>query len=77
MVPWADQAALFHRTFAERGAILIESFEQWLKSQSRSTRKPLRPPKSSVRVGVGVYLVQDTLAGTPQGRRTNGTVAAD
>src|SRR6202451_4576695 len=30
-VPSADQAALFQRTFAERGAILLDSFEQWRK----------------------------------------------
>lgn len=59
MMPSMDQAALFHRTFAERGTILLESFEQWLKSQNRVAGKTSRPSKSSVRVGVGVYLVQD------------------
>ena len=72
IVPWADQAALFHRTFAERGAILLESFEQWLKSQSRGTRKASRSSKTSVRVGVGVYLIQDTSQLNPQGRETDG-----
>jgi len=59
VVPSVDQAALFQHTFAERGAILLESFEQWLKGQTRVTGKPPRSSNGSVRVGVGVYLVQD------------------
>jgi hypothetical protein len=59
VVPSVDQAALFQHTFAERGAILLESFEQWLKGQNRVMRKPSRSTNGSVRVGVGVYLVQD------------------
>ena len=39
VVPSLDQAALFQHTFAERGAILLESFEQWQKGQSRPSRK--------------------------------------
>jgi hypothetical protein len=73
IVPWADQAALFHRTYAERGAILLESFEQWLKSQSRTTRKPMRSSKSSVRIGLGVYLVQDASEVVLSGRQSTGT----
>jgi hypothetical protein len=60
LMPSMDQAALFHRTFSERGTILLESFEQWLKSQRRVIGKSNRPSKSDVRVGVGVYLVQET-----------------
>jgi len=60
MIPSLDQAALFHRTFSERGVILLESFEQWLKSQSRLVGKSIRTSKSRVRVGIGVYLLQDT-----------------
>jgi hypothetical protein len=75
-VPWADQAALFNRTFAERGAILLESFEQWIKSQRRTTRRPSRSPKSSVRVGVGVYLVQDSSEIRLQVRQTHRTSTA-
>jgi hypothetical protein len=59
VVPSVDQAALFQHTFAERGAILLESFEQWLKGQTRVTGGRPRPTNGSVRVGVGVYLVQD------------------
>ena len=61
MIPSLDQAALFHRTFAERSAILLASFEQWLQSQSRLVGKSRHSAKPSVRVGVGVYLVQDSL----------------
>jgi Family of unknown function (DUF6502) len=60
MIPSLDQAALFHRIFSERGAILLESFEQWLKSQNRLVGKSMRTSKSRVRVGIGVYLLQDT-----------------
>jgi len=59
VVPSVDQAALFQHTFAERGAILLESFDQWLKGQTRVMTKPSRSTNGSVRVGVGVYLVQD------------------
>jgi Family of unknown function (DUF6502) len=61
MIPSLDQAALFHRTFAERGAIMLESFEQWVKSQNRLAGKSSRSSKPSARVGVGIYLVQDNL----------------
>jgi hypothetical protein len=60
IVPSADQAALFQHTFAERGAILLESFEQWLKTQTRVPRISPRAVNTNVRVGVGVYLVQDS-----------------
>jgi hypothetical protein len=55
----ADQAALFQRTFAERGTNLLDSFEQWRKGQRRVFGKPQRAGNSAVRVGVGVYLIQD------------------
>ena len=60
VVPTLDQAALFQHTFAERGAILLESFEQWQKGQTRTLRRTLPSTKAKVRVGLGVYLVQDS-----------------
>jgi hypothetical protein len=72
IVPWADQAALFQRTFSERGGILLESFEQWLKSQNRNTQTAVGSTKSSVRIGVGVYLIQDSPHSNAQERHTNG-----
>ena len=71
IVPSVDQAALFHHTFAERGAFLLESFEQWLKSQGRSKAMAGRSSKSAVRVGVGVYLVQDTSESASARRQAN------
>jgi hypothetical protein len=71
VVPSVDQAALFQHTFAERGAILLESFEQWLKGQTRITGKPLRSTNASVRVGVGVYLVQDSSKLDASGHHTD------
>ena len=63
-MPSVDQAALFQHTFAERGAILLESFEQWLKGQTRVIKKIPRSTQANVRVGIGVYLVQErTMAG--------------
>jgi hypothetical protein len=59
VVPSLDQAALFQHTFAERGAILLESFEQWQKGQTRPLSRALPSTKAKVRVGLGVYLVQD------------------
>jgi len=71
-VPSADQAALFQRTFAERGAILLDSFEQWRKGQTRVTGKSPRAGRGPVRVGVGVYLIQDkTTLGSPTNRHIN------
>ena len=48
-----DEVARFERTFAKRGAALLESFEHWLASRDRK-------PKAlgSARVGLGVYLVK-------------------
>lgn len=60
VVPSLDQAALFQHTFAERGAILLESFEQWQKGQARSLKRTLPSPNAKVRVGLGVYLIQDS-----------------
>lgn len=58
-VPSTDQAALFQRTFAERSANLLDSFEQWRKGQTRVSGKLARSGRAPVRVGVGVYLIQD------------------
>lgn len=60
VVPSLDQAALFQHTFAERGAILLESFEQWQKGQTRPLRRSVPSTNAKVRVGLGVYLVQDS-----------------
>jgi hypothetical protein len=58
-VPSGDQAALFQRTFAERSANLLDSFEQWRKGQTRVRGKTARADRAPVRVGVGVYLIHD------------------
>jgi hypothetical protein len=74
MIPSLDQAALFHRTFSERGVILLESFEQWLQSQSRLDGKSMRTAKPNVRVGIGVYLLQDTSRLAPSSGLTRNTL---
>jgi Family of unknown function (DUF6502) len=49
-----DEVARFQRTFARRGAALLESFEHW--NAGREGRR--RTPEGS-RVALGVYLVRD------------------
>jgi hypothetical protein len=51
-----ESASLFHRTFARRAATILESMEQWVKRQSGATRGRSK----AIRVGLGVYLVNDT-----------------
>jgi hypothetical protein len=48
-----DEVARFERTFAKRGAALLESFEHWLASRDRK-----RETTGGARVGLGVYLVK-------------------
>lgn len=73
LVPSTDQAALFQRTFSERGANLLDSFEQWRKGQTRVSGKSARAGHAPVRVGVGVYLVHDKTTPNPiSARRIDG-----
>jgi uncharacterized protein DUF6502 len=54
-----DAAALFQKTFAERGASLLAGVERWIGSQARIRhRKPLERDLKT-RVGIGVYLVNE------------------
>jgi hypothetical protein len=48
----SDEVARFQRTFARRGASLLESFEHWIAS-----RDAKRARAEGSRVGLGVYLV--------------------
>ena len=55
----ADAAALFQKTFAERGASLLAGVERWVGSQAHlRPRRPLQRDLKA-RVGIGVYLVSD------------------
>ena len=58
-VPTVDQASLFQRTFSARSTILLESFEQWLRGQNRTPTKISRESKAAIRIGLGIYLVQE------------------
>ncbi len=68
-VPSTDQAALFQRTFAERGANLLDSFEQWRKGQTRVSGQSPRAGHAPVRIGIGVYLINDNTTLNPIGTR--------
>lgn len=54
------QAALFQRTFSQRAAALLASIEQWAARQ-QDNPKPTKSVHSrrKIRVGLGVYLLQD------------------
>ncbi|MGH8253104.1 MAG: DUF6502 family protein [Steroidobacteraceae bacterium] len=53
-----DQAALFHETFSERAASLVDGVERWRTSQARMRAKPKHKTTEGTRVGLGVYLVE-------------------
>jgi hypothetical protein len=59
MVSSEERAALFHRTFSRRAATILESIEQWLKHQSGANSRRSKARSKSIRVGLGVYLVND------------------
>jgi hypothetical protein len=52
-----DEAALFHSTFSERAATLVDSVDRWRQSQSRIRTKLTSDQPDDVRVGLGVFLV--------------------
>jgi hypothetical protein len=54
-----DEAALFHETFSERAASLVDGVERWRTSQSRLRAKKARSKQpDGTRVGIGVYLLE-------------------
>jgi len=55
----ADAAALFQKTFAERGASLLAGVERWVGSQAHIRPRALSSKDLKTRVGIGVYLVSD------------------
>jgi hypothetical protein len=61
----ANQAALFQRVFSQRAAALLEGMDQWLaknggsRAGKKGASKLTRRQESAVRIGLGVYLVQD------------------
>jgi hypothetical protein len=64
-----DQAARFQQVFSRRAAALLEGFDQWLASQSHSKRLTSAKDLDKARVGVGIYLVQDSPARPLDARR--------
>jgi Family of unknown function (DUF6502) len=53
----ADEAALFQVTFSERAASLVDGVERWRTSQTRIRSKRKSAEVVGLRVGLGVYLV--------------------
>jgi hypothetical protein len=59
----ADEAALFHETFSERAASLVDGVDRWRTSQSRLRAKMVRSKQpDGTRVGIGVYLLEQKSA---------------
>lgn len=52
-----DEAALFHSTFSQRAATLVDSVDRWQQSQSRIRTRTMGDQPENVRVGLGVFLV--------------------
>ena len=57
-----DEAALFHSTFSERAATLVDSVDRWRQSQSRIRTRTPGDKAGNVRVGLGVFLVGQEIA---------------
>lgn len=67
-----DEAALFHETFSERAASLVDGVDRWRTSQSRLRGKRARNKQpDGARVGIGVYLLEQKSAPAvlPSGRK--------
>jgi hypothetical protein len=58
----ADEAALFHETFSERAASLVDGVDRWRTSQSRLRAKARNKQPDGTRVGIGVYLLEQKSA---------------
>lgn len=66
-----DAAALFRKTFIERGESLLSGVERWSGSQARIRSGKALNKEPSVRVGIGVYLVGDDNKPTPSTGRAD------
>jgi hypothetical protein len=68
----ADEAALFHETFSERAASLVDGVNRWRTSQARLRAKTRKAQPDGRRVGIGVYLLEQNSAPAelPSGRKT-------
>ena len=54
-----NHAAIFHRIFSQRATDLLESIDQWAAKTKIRTKGKGQSAQGDVRVGLGVYLVQD------------------
>lgn len=64
-----DEAALFHSTFSERAATLVDGVDRWRQSQSRIRTANSMEEPTNIRVGLGVFLVGQEKDAPPQARR--------
>jgi hypothetical protein len=67
-----DAAALFQKTFAERGASLLAGVERWIGSQAHIRPRKLPEKDLKTRVGIGVYLVNE-MSSSPASKARSGT----
>src|SRR5260221_1568308 len=64
-----DEAALFHSTFSERAATLVDGVDRWRQSQSKIRTALSQEQLANVRVGLGVFLVGHEEGAPPQVRK--------
>jgi hypothetical protein len=64
-----DEAALFHSTFSERAATLVDGVDRWRQSQSKIRTPMARERPANVRVGLGVFMVGHEEDAPPQVRK--------
>jgi hypothetical protein len=65
-----DEAALFHATFSERAASLLNGVSIWTRSQARLKRKgTVGSLQRLIDVGIGVYLIKRSNRSARSGRR--------
>lgn len=61
----AEVAALFHSTFSERSALLLDGVGRWVTTQKRLRKTGDASAADKRRIGIGVYLVDEPAGSGP------------
>lgn len=69
----ANQAARFHRTYSRRAAVLLGGVEQWLQSQKPGRQTNVENRRDKIRIGIGVYTVQQHFQRSQDADRSHST----
>jgi Family of unknown function (DUF6502) len=56
----AEVAALFHSTFSERSALLLDGVGRWVTTQKRLRKTAEAAVADKRRIGIGIYLVDES-----------------